>query len=147
MSEVRGRIDLSIIKEFLQSWSRVCLIIFSQHLETPTTTRTTKRGDANRNDIQADQEELVDPTVDASKVPIEDIRILVVPMDCSDVQDGMSPFPILPFDELQYKKVCFNMQSLTFTILIEPSLDKDKDKKAPLPRCKRKKSVKLPLMM
>lgn len=82
--------------------------------------------DANRNDIQADQEELVDPTVDASKVPIEDIRILVVPMDCSDVQDGMSPFPILPFDELQYKKVCFNMQSLTFTILIEPSLDKDK---------------------
>ncbi|KAA0061244.1 hypothetical protein E5676_scaffold5463G00040 [Cucumis melo var. makuwa] len=44
------------------------------------------------------------------------------------------PFSILPSDELQAEEVRFNIQSLTSTTLIEPSLDKDKYKKAFPPR-------------
>uniref|UniRef100_A0A9I9E4Y0 Ulp1-like peptidase n=1 Tax=Cucumis melo TaxID=3656 RepID=A0A9I9E4Y0_CUCME len=60
----------------------------------------------------------MDSVVDASEVAIQDTEVFVVPMNCSDGED----------------EVRFNIQSLTSTTLIEPSLDKDKYKKAFPPR-------------
>uniref|UniRef100_A0A9I9DGQ7 Uncharacterized protein n=1 Tax=Cucumis melo TaxID=3656 RepID=A0A9I9DGQ7_CUCME len=47
----------------------------------------------DRNDIEAGQEEeFADSMVNASEVPIEDVGVFVMPMDCSDVEDGVPPF-------------------------------------------------------
>lgn len=116
--------------------------------------------------IQGYQEELsVGTTVDALEVPIEDDGVLIVPMNCSDVEDGVSPYSILPFDELQTKEFCFNIQSLTSSTMIEPLLDMDtvckiilgfkvqglltkfdvlQDNEAPPQQLKRKNAIKFP---
>uniref|UniRef100_A0A9I9D4V7 Uncharacterized protein n=1 Tax=Cucumis melo TaxID=3656 RepID=A0A9I9D4V7_CUCME len=82
--------------------------------------------------------------VGSSLYPIEDDGVLIVPMNCSDVEDGVSPYSILPFDKLQTKEFCFNIQSLTSSTMIEPLLDMDTDNEAPPQQLKRKNAIKFP---
>ncbi|KAA0048578.1 hypothetical protein E5676_scaffold236G00110 [Cucumis melo var. makuwa] len=157
-------IELLTIKEFLDVLSRVSRYTNydEEHKEGGGEDRGTNEDpdvgvidhvvildlDAVRNDIEADQqEELVGAMVDASEVSIEDAWIFVVPMDYSDVEDGVPPFPILSSNELQFKELCFNIQSLTFSTMSEPSLDKEEDNEAYPPQLKRKKLVKFPPLM
>lgn len=65
--------------------------------------------------------------IDTSKVFIEDVGVLIVPMDCSDAKDGVPPLPILPSNELLFEELHFNIQNLTSYNTIKPSKELDKD--------------------
>ncbi|KAA0036741.1 hypothetical protein E5676_scaffold110G00910 [Cucumis melo var. makuwa] len=75
---------------------------------------------ANKNDIESGQEE------ESSNPTIDTLEVLIVPIDCSNVEDGMPPFPIIPSDELQFEEFCFNIQSLTSSTMIKPSWTRTK---------------------
>ncbi|KAA0063012.1 hypothetical protein E6C27_scaffold468G001140 [Cucumis melo var. makuwa] len=110
------KFELLIIKELLTT------LIASVSHNPPSTTRDTnidKDHEEGGGEDRADKR-----NVDTSEVSIENV---VVPMDCSDIEDGVSLLPILPSDKLQFEELHFNIQSLTSSTTIKPSKELKKD--------------------